>query len=93
MGDFKLRTAYPAYKPAYKDPALKAPSEYFGGQVIGEIYEKIAPELTVFRQSPLWPETTDALTRLVITPVMQDKKDPKAALTELRAEVERLKKG
>lgn len=93
MGDFKLRTAYPAYKPAYKDPALKAPSEYFGGQVIGEIYEKIAPELTVFRQSPLWPETTDALTRLVITPVMQDKKDPKAALTELRTEVERLKKG
>ena len=92
MGDFKIRTAYPAYKPAYKDPALKAPSEYFGGQVIGEIYEKVAPELTVFRQSPYWPETTEALNSIVITPVMQDKKDAKTALTELRTEVERLKK-
>jgi len=93
LGDFKIRTAYPAYKPAYKDPLLNAPSEFFGGQKIGELYMQIAPDLTVFRQSPYWPEATDALTNKVITPVMQDKKDPKAALTELRTEIDRLKKG
>jgi len=90
--DFKIRTAYPAYKPAYDDPALKAPNDYFGGAKIGDVYTSIAPELPAFRQSPLWPEATEAMNRIVITPVMQDKKDAKTALTELKAEVERLKK-
>jgi len=92
LADFKIRTAYPAYKPAYDDPALKAPSDYFSGAKIGDLYTQIAPEITPFRQSPVWPEATDAMTRVVITPVMQDKKDAKTALTELKAEVERLKK-
>jgi ABC-type glycerol-3-phosphate transport system substrate-binding protein len=92
LADFKIRTAYPAYKPAYDDPALKAPSDYFGGAKIGELYTSVAPDLAPFRQSPVWPEATDAMERVVITPVMQDKKESKAALTELKAEVERLKK-
>jgi arabinosaccharide transport system substrate-binding protein len=92
LTDFKIRTAYPAYKPAYDDPALKAPSDFFGGIKIGEIYTSIAPELAPFRQSPVWPEATDAMNRIVITPVMQDKTDAKTALTELKTEVERLKK-
>jgi hypothetical protein len=92
LADFKIRTAYPAYKPAYDDPALKAPSDYFAGAKIGDLYTQIAPEITPFRQSPVWPEATEAMNRVVITPVMQDKKDAKTALTELKAEVERLKK-
>jgi multiple sugar transport system substrate-binding protein len=91
LTDFKIRTAYPAYKPAYDDPALKAPSDFFGGAKIGELYTSIAPELAPFRQSPVWPEATDAMQRIVITPVMQDKSDAKTALTALKAEVERLK--
>ena len=92
LADFKLRTAYPSYKPAYEDQALKAPSDYFGGVVIGDLYTKIAPDLPPFRQSPFWPEATDAMERIVITPVMQDKTDAKTALTALKDEVERLKK-
>ena len=91
LTDFKIRTAYPAYKPAYDDPALQAPSEFFGGQKIGELYSSIAPELPPFQQSPVWPEATEAMNRIVITPVMQDKADAKTALTELGAEVKRLK--
>lgn len=91
LHDFRLRTAYPSYKPAYEDAALKAPSEFFGGATIGELYTSIAGDLPAFNQSPVWPEATQAMERIVITPVMQDKTDAQTALTELGAEVERLK--
>jgi ABC-type glycerol-3-phosphate transport system substrate-binding protein len=91
MADFKARTAYPAYKPAYEDPALNESNEYFGGQKIGELYSELAPELPPFNQSPVWGQATEALIREVITPVMQDKKDAKTALTELRGTIEEMK--
>ncbi len=91
LTDFRIRTAYPAYKPAYDDPALQEASEFFGGQKIGELYSSIASELTPFIQSPVWPEATEAMNRIVITPVMQDQTDAQTALTELGTEIERLK--
>ena len=91
LTDFRIRTAYPAYKPAYEDPALQEPSEFFGGQKIGELYSSIASELTPFIQSPVWPEAQEAMNRIVITPVMQNQTDAQTALTELGTEVERLK--
>ncbi|HET7270436.1 MAG TPA: extracellular solute-binding protein [Rubrobacter sp.] len=90
--DFKARTAYPAYKPAYDDPALAEPSDYFGGVKIGQVYSDIADDLPAFRQSPVWPDTTEALQRDVITPVMNDKTDAKTALTKLKGTVEELQK-
>jgi len=91
LADFRLRTAYPAYKPTYDDPALQQPSEFFGEQKIGELYASIAPDILPFQQSPVWPEATEAMGRIVITPVMQDKTDAQTALTELGTEIERLK--
>jgi arabinosaccharide transport system substrate-binding protein len=90
--DFKARTAYPAYKPAYDDPALAEPSDYFGGAKIGKIYSDIADALPAFRQSPVWADTTLAIQRDVITPVMNDKTDAKTALTEMKGTVEDLQK-
>jgi arabinosaccharide transport system substrate-binding protein len=90
MADFKARTAYPAYKPAYDDPALKKPNEYFGGARIGQLYAELAPELPPFNQAPVWAEATQALQREVITPVMNNKKDAETALTELGAEIEEM---
>ncbi len=90
--DFKERTAYPAYKPAYDDPALAEPSDYFGGAKIGQIYSDIADALPAFRQSPVWGDTTLAIQRDVITPVMNDKTDAKTALTEMKGTVEDLQK-
>jgi arabinooligosaccharide transport system substrate-binding protein len=93
LADFKARTAYPAYRPAYDDPALNEPNEYFGGQKIGQIYSDLAPKLPKFNQSPVWAQATEALTREVITPVMQDREDAKTALTELRGTIEGMKQG
>lgn len=91
LADFRLRTAYPAYIPAYEDPALQEPSEYFGGVVIGDLYTQIAPQLPPFQQSPVWPEATEAMNRIVITPVMQNQTDAQTALADLGTEVERLR--
>jgi arabinooligosaccharide transport system substrate-binding protein len=91
LADFKARTAYPAYRPAYEDPALQEPNEYFGGQRIGQIYSELAPELPPFNQSPVWGQATLALQREVITPVMQDKEDAQTALTELGDTIEGMK--
>ncbi len=91
LADFKARTAYPAYRPAYEDPALQKPNEYFGGQKLGQIYSDLAPDLPPFNQSTVWGQATEALNREAITPVMQDKKDAETALTELRSTIENMK--
>lgn len=93
MADFEARTAYPAYRPAYEDPALNEPNDYFGGQKIGQIYSDLAPDLPPFNQSTVWGQATEALVREAITPVMQDKKDAQAALFDLRATIENMKQG
>jgi arabinosaccharide transport system substrate-binding protein len=92
LADFKLRNIYPAYRPAYQDPVLSQPVEYFGGSKLGELYSELAPKLPPAYQSPLWPEAYQALEREVITPVMNNKKDAKTALVEMRSTVEELKK-
>ena len=93
LTDFKRRTIYPAYKPAYKDPALSEPDEFFGGARLGRIYAEVAPDLPPAYQSPVFPEASEALEREVITPVMQDRKDAKAALTGLRETIEEMQSG
>ena len=93
LSDFKSRTVYPAFKPAYDLPELKAPNAYFSGANFGEIYSTVAPTLTPFRQSPGWPDASDAVNRLVITPVMQNQKDAKSALTEAKTEIQKTMAG
>ncbi len=93
MADFRARTAYPAYKPAYEEPELQKPNEYFGGQKIGQIYSELAPGLPPFNQAPVWGQATEALVREAITPVMQDKTDAQTALSDLRETVEGMKQG
>ena len=91
VADFEARTAYPAYKPAYEDPALQKSNEYFGGQKLGQIYSDLAPDLPPFNQSPVWGQATVAMIREVVTPVMQDKEDAQTALSDFRQIVEEMK--
>jgi arabinosaccharide transport system substrate-binding protein len=93
LADFKQRTVYPTWKPAYDLTELKAPNAYFSGANFGEIYSTVAPQLTTFYQSPGWPDASDAVNRLVITPVMQNQKDAKSALAEAKAEIQKTMAG
>jgi arabinosaccharide transport system substrate-binding protein len=85
--DFKQRTVYPAYIPTYERPELKEPSAYFGGAKIGELYASVAPDLPPFNQSPYFNDAVQAMVRLVITPVMNDREQPEAALQALGEEI------
>ncbi|CAA9579775.1 MAG: hypothetical protein AVDCRST_MAG49-4655 [uncultured Thermomicrobiales bacterium] len=85
--DFSARTVYPAYIPAYERPELQAPSEYFSGAQLGPLYASVAPELPPFNQSPSFYDATQAMNRIVITPVMNQKAEPEAALQELGEEI------
>ena len=91
LTDFERRTIYPAYRPAYDDPALSKPNEFYGGAKLGRIYAEIAPDLPPTYQSPVFPEASEAIEREVITPVMHDKKVAEAALVELRGTIEEMR--
>jgi arabinosaccharide transport system substrate-binding protein len=91
LTDFERRTIYPAYRPAYDDPALSKPDEYFGGAKLGQIYAEVAPDLPPTYQSPVFSEASEAVEREVITPVMHNKKDAEAALIELKGTIEEMK--
>jgi arabinosaccharide transport system substrate-binding protein len=88
--DFKQRTVYPSYIPTYERPELKEPSAYFSGAKIGELYASVAPELPPFNQSPSFNDAVQAMVRIVITPVMNQKSEPEPALQELGTEVAKL---
>jgi len=92
LTDFERRTIFPAYRPAYDDPALSKPDEYFGGARLGRLYAEVAPDLPAVYQSPVFPEASEALEREVITPVMQDREDAETALADLRGTIEEMKK-
>jgi arabinosaccharide transport system substrate-binding protein len=89
LADFRLRTIYPTYKPAYDSPELGKPYKYFGVKV-GELYSSLAPELVPFNQSPVWAEGTETLVRDAITPVMGNRMEPKSALTQAGQDIENL---
>ena len=88
--DFHQRTVYPAYIPTYERPELQEPSPYFSGAKIGELYAEVAPELPPFNQSPSFFDATEAMVRIVITPVMTNRTEAEPALQELGAEVAEL---
>jgi ABC-type glycerol-3-phosphate transport system substrate-binding protein len=92
LNDFRARTVYPAYIPAYESEELKQPSEFFGGAQIGQVYASVAGELPPFNQSPLFADAPLAMEGVVITPVMNDRIEPAAALQELGEQVAGMKR-
>ena len=69
---------------------MQEPSPYFSGAKIGELYASVAPELPPFNQSPSFNDAVQAMVRVVITPVMNERSEPQPALQELGAEVAEL---
>jgi arabinosaccharide transport system substrate-binding protein len=87
LADFKLRTIYPTYRPAYEVEALNQPYEYFSNVKIGPLYASLAPEIVPFNQSPVWAEATETLIREAISPVLRDEAEAKSALSQAGSEI------
>src|SRR5581483_8799579 len=67
LNDFQIRQVWPTYKPAFNSPLLNQPLPFFDNQKVGDLIKEVSPEIPKWYNSPYWPETTDALTRLGVT--------------------------
>ncbi len=91
MFDFAERQVWPTWRPAFEDPRLSQPIEFFNNQKVGELISEISPEINKWYNSPFWGETTDAAVRLGITPALQEANlTPEAALKAAQQESEEL---
>ena len=92
LEDAIQRGITPSYKPVLSDPILNEPYDYYGDQVIGELYQELADQMPRIYQSPWAPEFHTAVTNIVVTPVLQDNRsDYDAMFDELSVELERIK--
>jgi hypothetical protein len=84
------------YKPALADARFKKPWDYYGGQVIGELFGQLSQDMPRIQQSPWKPEIDKAFRDIVATPILGNanatKDDIKNAFTQMKAEIERVKK-
>jgi arabinosaccharide transport system substrate-binding protein len=86
--EFESRTVYPTYKPALSEPWLREPVKYFGNQRIGEVYGEVAEQTPPWVTGPTLTSAMEAAVRVAVTPVMNNKKEPRAALAEVRQELQ-----
>ncbi|MCW2716862.1 ABC transporter substrate-binding protein [Pseudonocardia sp.] len=89
--EYDQRGVLPTYKPALAQPWLQEPTAYYGGQNIGAVYSKIADQIPPWNTSPQLYKGVDAIVRLAITPVLNNRADPASALRQVRDELNRLK--
>jgi arabinosaccharide transport system substrate-binding protein len=87
--EYEQRGVFPTYKPALAESWLQAPTAYYGGQNIGALYQKVADQIPPWRTSPQLYKGVDAIVRLAITPVLNDRAEPAAALGQVREELAR----
>jgi arabinosaccharide transport system substrate-binding protein len=96
LQDFDNRGVMVTYKPALADERFKKPWDYYGGQKIGEFFAELAQDMPRIQQSPWKPEIDKAFRDIVAAPILGDANatpaDIKGAFTQMKAEIERIKK-
>lgn len=90
LAAFDMVNLFPTYTKVWDNPRLYRTDDYFSGQRPAEFISEVAPEIPPLNNSPYWPEATDAFTRLVITPVLQDTQSIDDAFAAFRAEMNRI---
>ncbi len=78
--DYKERNTWPTLKTAWTAPELKQPIPFFNNQNVGELIQQAAPLMPKWYSSPYWAEVTDAMTRIGITPAMNNVTTPQSSL-------------
>jgi len=90
LAAFDMANLFPTYTPAWTDERLYRTDDYFSGQRPAAIISEVAPKIPPLNNSPYWPEVTDAFTRLVMTPVLQQSTTIDQAFADFRREVDRV---
>ncbi|MBI2939127.1 MAG: extracellular solute-binding protein [Chloroflexi bacterium] len=87
---YQMIDLYPPLKEALKDPRMREPRPYYGGQRLGELFAELAPDVPTWYNHPAQGEGVPAVQRLAIRPVMEGKKSVKEAVAETAAELRKL---
>lgn len=91
LNDFQIRQVWPTYKPAFSSPLLSQPLPFFDNQKVGSLINQVSPLINTWYNSPYWPETTDALTRLGLTPcLLQSDVAPEQSLNNAQNEAKKI---
>jgi ABC-type glycerol-3-phosphate transport system substrate-binding protein len=80
---YKAINLYPPFIPAWSDPRMHDPIDFFGGQDIGELYADVGREVPPQYQSPYRPQ----LSGQELSPRMLDVYERKRTPTEVFTEV------
>ena len=86
---YETTSIIPPLKAAWDAPIYKKPDAYLGGQSIGELFIKLAPDLPPRYQNPYWSEAADLLNDAIFAAVTE-KQTPRQALTQLAEKVRSL---
>ena len=89
---FKATGVFPAFKPAWQDPAYDAPVEFFGGQRVYRIWTEIADNIPAILRTPNDVQLDD-IVGAELTKVLKEGKDPDQAVTDAEAEALKRIKG
>ncbi|TQM11666.1 ABC transporter substrate-binding protein [Pseudonocardia kunmingensis] len=84
--DFDQRQNFPTYRPAYAEPWLNEPAEFFRDQPVGALIGDYASEINNWYNSPFWPQVTQATLRAGITPGMRGDLEPAVAMQNAQEE-------
>lgn len=79
---YELVNLFPPFLPAFEDERLLQPDDYFGGQVLGEIFASVADEVPEQHQSPWRSEMIDRIAS-VADPVWRGERDVATAFSEI----------
>ena len=80
---YKAINLYPAYVPAWSDPRMHDPIDFFAGQDIGALYADVGREVPPQYQNPYRPQLTSQELTPRMLDVYQRKRTPRDVFTEV----------
>lgn len=85
---YKAGAPIPSLMSTYADPVFAEPSEFWGGQKVGEFYAKLEPQVPTYYYSPNYREVMLSILPPEIWQAVTDEKEPQAALDEIKQTIE-----
>lgn len=86
---YEMTNLFPPFIPAMDNPRLRKPEEYFGGQVLGELFAKLGPTVPPQYQSPYRAELGSNLASLWVD-IFADKIKPAEAFKKVADDIRKV---
>jgi len=81
---YQMGNSFPAYKPVWKDPRLKEPTEYFGDVSMGKVLLDIAKEIPTVAMHPKRPQAMFMFQENYFATAIHEVRTPEEVLKDLK---------